>query len=63
MNGFGELPHSGLAAAAMARSVRVEAERRSRRPRGRPDSIRYVLGRRMMVAGSWVMGLEVDPRP
>jgi hypothetical protein len=60
MNGLGELPHSGVGAAAMARSVRVEAELRSRRPKGRPDSLRYALGRRMVVAGGWVMGREID---
>ncbi len=60
MNGFGELPSSGIGSTAMARSVRVDAEMRSRRPKGRPDSMRYTVGRRIVAAGSWVMGVEVD---
>jgi hypothetical protein len=60
MNGLGELPSSGIGSTAMAGSVRAEAQLRRGRPKGRPDSIRYAVGRRMVVAGSWVMGREID---
>jgi hypothetical protein len=62
MNGFGELPVHGLAAAASSGSLAAEARLRSHRPAGRPgkESFRYAFGRRLVTAGSWVMGLNVE---
>ena len=60
MNGFGELPVHGHASTAAARSLRVEAQHRSRGHRVSRPGWRYTLGSRMVAAGGLVMGRRIE---
>lgn len=59
MNGFGGPPIHGISAEAGSHLLRVEA-RDIVRPSRVKGSLRYAVGKRIVLAGSVVMGLRVD---
>lgn len=59
MNGFGGPPIHGFDAETGSRLPRVEA-RDATQPSRIDGGLRYALGKRIVLAGSLVMGLRVD---
>jgi hypothetical protein len=62
MNGTKDFGAHGHATQAMAHTIQVEARLRHGAPRRRRPTLRYRIGKTLVVTGSKVMGRSVDVR-
>ena len=62
MNGTKDFGAYGHATQALAHTIQIEARTRHGRPSRRRRSLRYRIGKSLVVAGSKVMGRPVDVR-